>query len=248
VHQARCEFDNDATFPTQSGGDDLRGQTARGLDERVSTVEHAVEHSTQFRARRAGRQRFDADPFSGEIRHWQIDPVEQAIVIGAILQMVEHLQRRTERVGGGPCLAALTVKIEQLPSDRRSRVATIRHQIVPAVVAQLHRILAKRAQHVVAVPRGHPRLDQASTHCLSGRGIFTRRTIEDGGHAIEAANLFIGSQRRVIGDIVGVSGKPVKGVHVRPQVAADQQGADRKIFCAAPFARRRFDAASRFVP
>ena len=75
----------------------MRGQTARGLDERVSTVEHAVEHSTQFRARRAGRQRFDTDPFSGKLHHRQIDPVEHAVVIGAILQMVEHLQRRAQR-------------------------------------------------------------------------------------------------------------------------------------------------------
>src|SRR6516162_7768113 len=96
--------------------------------------------------------------------------------------------------------------------------------------------------------RGHPRLDQAFTHCCSSRRIFTRRTVEDSCHAIEAANLLFAGQRRVIGDIVSDPGEPVKGVHMRSQFAADQEGANRKILCAAPFARRRLDATDSLVP
>ena len=162
--------------------------------------------------------------------------------------MVEHLQRRAQRIGGRPRLAALTVKIKQLPSDRRGRVAAIRHQIVPVVIAQFCRIQAKGVQHVVAVLGGCSRLRQALTHPYRGRRIAPRCAVEDCRHAIKTTNLIGGAQRGVVGDIVGVSGKPVKGVYMRPQVAADQPGAYRKIFCAAPFARRRLDAGSGLVP
>jgi len=102
-------------------------------------------------------------------------------------------------------------------------------------------------QHVLAVLRGHPRLDQAFMHRPSGGRIFAWRAAENRCHTIEAAKLLVGGQRRVIGDVVGISGESVKGVHVGSQIAPDQEGADRKILRTAPLARRGLDTVGNLL-
>ena len=59
---------------------------------------------------------------------------------------------------------------------------------------------------------------------------------------VEAADLLVCSENWTVGDVVGVAGKPVEGMDMDAQVAADQPGADRKILVGAPFSRRRLDA------
>src|SRR4029077_2282493 len=68
--------------------------------------------------------------------------------------------------------------------------------------------------------------------------------VPDRRQAAETAQLARGGERRTVGDVVGVAGKPVEGVDMDAQVAADQPRADREILVAAPFARGRLDAGS----
>ena len=153
--------------------------------------------------------------------------------------MVQHLQGRAQRIGGRPGVATLTVKIKQLPSDRRGRVAAIRYQIVPVVIAQFRRIQAKGAQHVV---RNAARWRFLVSGIGSG-GIAVAVVRESGpgappgsyGHAVEPADFGRPpAARGVVGDVVGAAGKAVEGVDVRAQIAADQKRADREILAAAP--------------
>ena len=90
---------------------------------------------------------------------------------------------------------------------------------------------------------GDPGFGEAGAHRGSGRGIDAWGTVKDGRHPIEAPHLVVRIQCRVVGDVVGVAGKAVKGMHMDAQIASDQPGTDRKILAAAPFAGRRLDGA-----
>ena len=134
------------------------GRSRRGRDQRLGVVEQPVEHAAQRRAGGRRGERLDRAAGRREIVQRDIDAVEIAVIVGAVLQMVQHLQRGAQRVRSRPSVAALAVQIEQLPADRRRRIAAILHQIVPVAVAQLDRVLAERAQHVMAMLRGDPGL------------------------------------------------------------------------------------------
>ena len=164
-----------------------------------------------------------------------------AVVVGAILQMVQHLQRRAERVRWRPGHARLAVQIEQLPPDRRRRIAAIRHQIVPVSVTRFDRVEPERLEQVVAMLRRGPRFGQACAHRQSGRRIAARRALQYLGHAVEPAQLVFRHQLRVVGDIVGVAREAVERMHMRSQVAPDQPGADRKILAVPPLTGRCLD-------
>ena len=114
-------------------------------------------------------------PAGREIVKRQIDAVEIAVVVGAVLQVVQHLQRGAQRVRSRPGVAALAVQVEQLAADRRGRIAAILHQIVPVAVAQLDRILAKRVQHVMAMLRGDAGLPRRLARIAAAAGEFVIR-------------------------------------------------------------------------
>src|SRR5260370_11420796 len=94
----------------------------------------------------------------------------------------------------------------------------------------------------MAVLSSNACLEEAFPHRGGGGRIRVWGSVEDRSHAIEPRDLVIGRQCRVVGDIVGVSGKAVERVHMRPQAAPNQKRSDRKSFAAAPLARGRFDA------
>ena len=100
----------------------------------------------------------------------------------------------------------------------------------------------------MAMLRGDARLDQALPHGRRGRGVATGRAVEDFRHPVQSPNFVVSGQRGVVGDIIGVSRETVKGVHMHPQAASDQQGAHRKILTAAPLAGGRLDAVGPLLP
>src|SRR5258708_19109242 len=70
----------------------------------------------------------------------QVDAIELSVIVGAILQMVQHLKCRAQRVRRRERRPILAMKIEKLATDGRGGIAAIFHQIVPIAVAQLRRI------------------------------------------------------------------------------------------------------------
>ena len=242
AQQPPSQFDNDRGFPSQSAGSDEGRQTASLLDQLSGAVQQAVEHTPQSWVRRTGCQRLHPGACRSELFERQVYAIEPPVIVDAILQVIEHLQRRAKGVGRRPGGAAFAVQVEQLAPDRGGRITAISHQVVPIAIAQLDRVEPKRVQHVMAVLRSRPGFKQAFAHRRRSGRIVTRSSVEDGRHAVEPGNLLIGGQYRIIGNIVGVSREPVERVHMRPQVAPNQKRSDREILAAAPLARGSFDA------
>src|SRR5207253_4935732 len=103
----------------------------------------------------------DPGPFRGEIFERQVNAIQPPAIVHAILQVIEHLQRRAKGVGSRPGGTAFTVQVEQLAPDWGSRVAAITDQIVPVAITQLDRVEPERVQNVMAVLSGHAGLKEA---------------------------------------------------------------------------------------
>ena len=121
-----------------------RASAAGSLRARcISTsVSSSRRSSTRRKRRRAFRfgQRLDANTLGREMIERHIDPVHLQIVVLAILQVIDDLQRVAQGVGVMLARRILAMHVEQIAPDRRSGIAAIVHQVGPVVVAQLGRI------------------------------------------------------------------------------------------------------------
>src|SRR5262245_55143351 len=90
----------------------------------------------------------------------QVDAVEVAIVLGTVLEMVDHLQRRAKWIGMGPGRFVLAMHIEYEAPDRHGRVAAIMNELIPARVAALSHVHAERGQESERMGRSKARLRQ----------------------------------------------------------------------------------------
>src|SRR5207248_2929784 len=91
-----------------------------------------------------------------EIGERQIDTVEGAVIRGAVLQVIEHLQGGAQRVRSRPGVAALAMQVEQLTANRCRRIAAILHQLFPIAVAQLRGVEPDGASTLVRSGGGVP--------------------------------------------------------------------------------------------
>src|SRR6478752_4067741 len=82
------------------------------------------------------------------------DAIELAVILAAILQVIDDLQRRAEGIIGRPGNPAFTMYVEHEASNRHGRVCAVADQIVPIAVAQLGHIHAERGEQVLCVARG----------------------------------------------------------------------------------------------
>ena len=88
ARQPLREIDDHRAFAAQAGAFDAPRQTPRIGDELLRPVEQAVDDTAQARRELAGLQLGDARAARLEILTRQIDAIEIAMVLGAILQMV----------------------------------------------------------------------------------------------------------------------------------------------------------------
>ena len=159
---------------------------------------------------------------------------------GAVLQVVQHLQRGAERVGGGVGRGRLAVQVEHVAADRHRGQAAVIVQLVPARAAVLRRVLPEGVEQVERVAGGDAGLGQAGAQA-GGAGaaaarLASRLAAQHGAHAAEPGHLVGGRERGAVGDVVGVAGEGVVGVDVGAQAGADQRGADREVLVAAVLA------------
>ena len=131
-------------------------ENPRFLQQVVEPAANVVEAGAQLRRGRGRLQVLDARAARLEHIERQIDAVEIAVVGGAVLHMIDDLQRRAERVVGWPGRAILAVHVEHEPADRHRRVAAVVHQVVEVAVAQLGDVHAKRIEQVLRVLRAQP--------------------------------------------------------------------------------------------
>ena len=130
-------------------------QRPRRNEQLIDAVEAAIEHPTQFRRRPGSIQGLDTNPRRRKIVEWNVDPVEIAIIVPAVLQMIDDLQRRAERVRGGVAGVRFAVEIEQEAPDRVGRIETIAEQVLPIVVAILDGVLLEGLEQVARMVHGH---------------------------------------------------------------------------------------------
>ena len=90
----------------------------------------------------------------------QVDAVEIAKILAAILQMIVDLQAGAQRVGGRPGRGALAVDVEHEAADRHRRIAAIVDHLVPVLVAKLGDVHPEGDQHIERVARRHRALGQ----------------------------------------------------------------------------------------
>ena len=83
-----------------------------------------------------------------------VDPVEISIVFGAILKMIDDLQRRAQGVGRFPRRSRLAVYVENKSPDGHRRIAAVLDEFGPGVVSAFGDILAKCLEKVECVLRG----------------------------------------------------------------------------------------------
>ena len=105
-----------------------------------------------------------------------------AIVLAAILQVVDHLQRRAQRVGGGPGRLVLAVHVEDEAADRRRREPAVIHQLGPIGVAGLAHVEAEGVEQVEGVAGRKAALAQSEAQGFGlriGRSVAAKRVERD---------------------------------------------------------------------
>src|SRR5262249_20596860 len=116
------------------------------------------------------QQRCDIRPMRRQDIERQVDAVEIAIILGAVLHMIEDLERRTERIGIGPRRAVLAVHIEHKAPDRHGGIAAIMHELIPIRVAALGDVGAKSGEEIERMNRSKPLLRQYLSQQNGGLG------------------------------------------------------------------------------
>ena len=189
-------------FQTQATIGDLCRERRAVFQQHGQAPADVVETSAQLR--RGGRrlQLLDAGTVAREQVERQIDAVEIAVVGGAVLQVIDDLQRGAQRVVGGPRRARLAMHVEHETADRHGRVAAVVHQVGPVAVAPLDHVHAEGGDEVARMLRIEPARAQlgAQRHAFRlGVALAEQRGLQ----AVEQFQLLGLRQRSVIGDVVG---------------------------------------------
>ena len=98
-------------------------------------------------------ERLDRGAGGGERVLRNVDTVEIAIVLPAILQMIDDLQGGAQRVIGRPAVAAFAVDVADEATDRHGGERAVSDQIVPIAIAQLCDVEPERSEQILRVLR-----------------------------------------------------------------------------------------------
>jgi hypothetical protein len=200
AHQSMCQGHDDRRLHGEMARPQLARQLAGLPQQGRRGVEAAVEHLPQGGGRRRLGQSRDRDPGGGHPVLGQIDAIESAIVVAAVLQVVDHLERAAEGVACRIAGRILAMQIEQIAPDGIGRERAIAEKVVPVVVAQLDRVLLESRHEIDAVLRRHAGLPQAGAQAVGGRERRIVCLLAGDGllEAVEAADFVFGLQIWVV--------------------------------------------------
>ena len=234
--QAAGQAEDHRDLHPQAAVPGAAGQGGGGGVQRVHLVQQAGEHLAQ-----AGRL-----PGSGQVLHprpggvqqvgGQVAAVQRGQVLGAVLQVVQHLQRGAQRVGRRVGGRVLAVQVQHMAADRHGGQAAVVQQLRPGGVAALRGVLAEGGQQVQRVLRGDAGFGQAGAQAEGAGRSAAGLPEQHRPHPVQPAQLVVRGQHGAVGDVVGVAGEGVEGVDVRAQRRADQGGADREVLVRAVLA------------
>ncbi len=110
-------------------------------------------HSSSAGDARSAPSASTVTPLAAKRVQRNVDAVEIAIVLAAVLQMIDDLQRRAQRIVGRPDRAALAMHVADEAADRHRRECAIADQIVPVAVAQLGDVEPECGEQILRVLR-----------------------------------------------------------------------------------------------
>ena len=181
-------------------------------------------------------ERFDRRAAGGERILRNVDAVEIAVVLLAILQMIDDLQCGAQRVVGRPAIAAFAVDVADEAADRHRRQRAIADQIVPIAIAQFCDVEPERGEQILRVLRrkvmrgelgAKPHRDRVAVVLAGKPGI----------EAIEQLEFFGRRQRRVVGDVVGRAHEIVERQDRPAMARSNEPGRHREILIPVALAR-----------
>ena len=170
----------------------------------------------------------------------QVAAVKVMQVLLAILEMVEHLKRRAERIGGCVGVARFAVDVEDVAADRHGGDAAVVEQLVPGRVAALGGVLTEGDEQVCGVAGIDAGFGEAHAKAGSAWRAAVALPEQHRLHMVEARDLVGRLQVGAVADVVGIAGEGVVGVDVAAEVRADDD-ADGKVLVAAILAGPAFD-------
>ena len=181
-------------------------------------------------------ERFDRRAASGERILRNVDPVEIAVVLPAVLQVIDDLQRGAQRVIGRPAIAAFAVDVADETADRHRRERAIADQIVPIAIAQFGDVELERGEQVLRVLRRQIARGKLAAQAHRDR-VAVVLAGEAGIEAIEQRQFFGRRQRRVVGDVVGGTDEIVERQDRPAMARSNEPGRHREILIPVALAR-----------
>ena len=165
-----------------------------------------------------------------------VDAIERAKILPAILQMIVDLQRRAQRIVRGPRDAAFAMHIEHETPDRHGRVGTIIHEIIPVAIAQLGHIHPERRQEVLGVTWRQLALAQRRPQCHAfANGVVLAE--EARFEPVEEVELLLGFQRGMIRHVVRGAHEFVEREDDAAVARMNEPRRHRKVLVAVGFSR-----------
>ena len=152
---------------------DRRGKAVALAKQALGARGELVQAIEQSGRSALGAELLDARAACGERVLRNIDAVEIAIVLLAVLQMIDDLQRGAQRIVCRPDRAALAVHVADETADRHGRERTISDQIVPVAIAQLGDVELERGDQIDARASATERVRRA--RCAAARRPHPRR-------------------------------------------------------------------------
>ena len=195
-----------------------------------------VQTNQQRRRRLRRVERFDIRARGSERILRNIDPVEIAVILLAVLQVIDDLQRGAQRVVGRPAIAAFAVDVADETADRHGRQRAISDQIVPIAIAQFCDVELERGEQILRMLRreimrgelgAQPHRDRVAVVLAGQPGI----------EAIEQLEFFGRRQRRVVGDVVRRAHEIVERQDRPAMAPSNEPGRHREILIPVALAR-----------
>ena len=125
-----------------------RGSSRCAGKQLVRAIQEPIENLSHGRAGRTLIKLRDLETSVGKMIERQINPIQLAKIVLAVLQMVQHLKRITERIGEVMEDRTLPMKVEKEAADRRCRAGAIVHEIRPVPITTFLRILFEGGQEI----------------------------------------------------------------------------------------------------
>jgi hypothetical protein len=220
-HQTLRESLNDRDLQSEPRVLDAGGKRFAVAQQRAGARRQLVDASEQARGRVTSAEFVHARAGFGEGVKGNVDAVELTVILSAILQVIDDLQRRAERIIGAPGGTALTVNVQHETPHRHGGIRAITDQIVPVAVTQLGHIHSKRGEQILRVTRRELACRELRAQSDADR-IVVAFAKQGRFEPIDQRKLFLRRKRGMVGDIVGGTHEFIECEDRRPMARVNQ--------------------------